>query len=302
MTPAIAPRRVLWITGWACDARTLHPLAAALGGKLDHGSVGWRDCLRDWRQGWGSEAEAAEATKSTKPSESDRSLKSAEPAAKPALSDPPGLPIVLAERLAESATPAVLVGWSLGGLLALRAAAAMPAAVAGLILIGAPARFTADPADPTDPAAPACLGAPPRPLWAMRRKLDSPDAVQQVLLDFFRAAAAPAGNEVLVVDLAARAAARFGQPALARGLDCLAVEDVRPWLPRVAAPCLALHGAADGIVAPGWAPWLAARLPRGRALTFPNQGHLLPLTATAEVAEAMRGFLNELAGQDGHDQ
>ena len=55
MTSAAVPRRVLWIPGWTCDARTMHPLVVAVDGGLDHGSVGWRDCLRDWRQKWGSE-------------------------------------------------------------------------------------------------------------------------------------------------------------------------------------------------------------------------------------------------------
>ena len=125
----------------------------------------------------------------------------------------------------------VLVGWSLGGLLALRAAldweleleqqpeltrsAELPGEVAAMVLVSATPRMCAD----GDYA-----GVDRRTLAAMRARLEK--SLAAVLQDFAQQCAAPDGNQETCRSWL-RQAGQFSVEEMAAGLECLASLDLR---------------------------------------------------------------------------
>jgi len=177
--------------------------------------------------------------------------------------------------------PAVLIGWSLGGLLSVAAAAARPEAVAGLILIGSTARLLAD----DD----GYSGVPAAEFRAMCLRVQRGD-----LQVFFRACYAPVRDADAVAE-ACRRAESIPEDILAAGLDALGSRDLRHVLPTLAMPALVIHGARDAIVPLACAEYLATHLPAAILHTLPDAGHALPLTHGRELAELIVPFLKRLA-------
>src|SRR6266496_1493017 len=135
----------------------------------------------------------------------------------------------------------VLVGWSLGGLLALRAALELAevsqadeAKIAALVLVSATPRMCG-----TVDSAGAYIGADRRTLAAMRARITrTPNAVLQ---EFAAACAAPDGGEEVQASWL-RQAKQFSAEEMAVGLQCLASLDLRGRLGEVRVPCRILHG------------------------------------------------------------
>lgn len=175
--------------------------------------------------------------------------------------------------------PVRLGGWSLGALLALEAALALPGRHAALALVSATARFCGD--GESHP------GTSPRVLRAMRLRLLRDRA--GVLGEFAAASAAPDGSAA-ARDAWRAQAERFTVEALARGLEALAALDLRDRLAALRAPVRMLHGACDGIVPPAAAAAAAAALPDGRLTLVPGRGHALPLSAPGDVAALLAGL------------
>ncbi|SDF58080.1 pimeloyl-[acyl-carrier protein] methyl ester esterase [Limimonas halophila] len=188
-----------------------------------------------------------------------------------ALGEPP---TALDAMLDQAATPPVLVGWSLGGQLALAAAARKPHAVAGLVLVGTPARFLADEDHP---------GADARGLRSMR--LGVTRDPERVLADFWRRAAAPEAGETAD---AWRERATTGVPRarLADGLDHLAETDLRATAAAVTVPAAVIHGRADAIVPVAAGERLAHAMPAARFIPL-DGGHALPFSHPETIAAAL---------------
>jgi len=181
---------------------------------------------------------------------------------------------------------AIVVGWSLGGQLALAAAREWPERVAAVVAIGTSLRFTHD-----DPA----LGWAPRILARMQRRLA--DAPRATLAAFAAAcftpaeqAAGRAASYVAAMCPGEALPAGWPLPALQAGLEHLAQTDLTALPEALAPPLLWLHGAADPICPPAaWDP-LRRRLAHRRWLLVPEAGHALPWTHPAAIAAAMREF------------
>ncbi len=194
-----------------------------------------------------------------------------------ALADLAGDVAALAEAL--DLRGALLLGWSLGGQVALSALPLLAARVDRLVLIGATPRFT--PGDDWP------HGPPARALEAMAALLRRrPEAVQARFLDDCFAPGE--------LDEDGRAALATAPPpdlacALA-GLDILASADLRAALPAVRGPVLLLHGEADAICPVGAARALALRLPSARLVTFPAVGHAPFISRPGEVASLLEAF------------
>ncbi|HEY0180880.1 MAG TPA: alpha/beta fold hydrolase, partial [Dokdonella sp.] len=174
----------------------------------------------------------------------------------------------------------------LGGLVALEAALATPAAVRGLVLIASSPRFVAAPDWPH--GVPHAVFAEFAAALAARYR----DAIERFLaLETLGAPNAQAELRELK-----RIAFARGEPsprALADGLRALETTDLRDALPRLSMPSLWIAGRRDRLVAPAAMRAAAALAPHARCVEL-NTGHA-PFVGDADgVARAIAGFAAEL--------
>lgn len=193
----------------------------------------------------------------------------------------------------ETDEPVILIGWSLGAMVALELAALMsretagatrreiagPAnypKIAGLALVGGAARFTR--------TAGYDGGLPEAVVKRMKKKLTGYPG--QTLEEFYSLLFTPEERKAGVFEqfqkeMLSRAGA-WSEEELAAGLDYLLRKDLREHLNTVDVPCLIVHGERDEIC-----PWAAGRylhenLMGSRAELIPGCGHM-PLFSRAEI-------------------
>ena len=182
----------------------------------------------------------------------------------------------------EAATEAaIVVGWSLGSLLALQAALSRPEKVAGLCLISPTSRMIEDE---------AYVGVPEKVLKAMlvqfKRK---PLAVME---NFAENCFYPRKKPVfcsLFMDMAQS----FPHESMNRGLRFLKETDLRARLSHVEAPVLLLHGREDAIIPVEQGRHLEAHLNKA-TLAVASGGHGLPLTHPFWLARKISDFYDQL--------
>lgn len=189
--------------------------------------------------------------------------------------EPFDLPLALAavdDAVREASGPVVLVGWSLGGYVALAYASRWPESVHGIVLIGSSMI----------------------PDFAIRA-LFSIGSMLAPLADL------PPTRRLV----AAVVRRRYGRPAAGtlacgvepgnglRALRAIARSDVGRWLEGVACPALIINGAHDRLFR--WQEQaFARRLGRATVLTLLGTGHFAPLVAPEAVAEALLDLLAEI--------
>jgi pimeloyl-[acyl-carrier protein] methyl ester esterase len=187
-----------------------------------------------------------------------------------------------ARRIAAATPRALWIGWSLGGLVALRAALDQPTNVRGLALIASSPRFVSAPDWPHGVAASvfAEFGAE---LQSRYRH-----AVERFLaLETMGSTHA----QTELRNLKKRVFER-GDPdpgALADGLRALDDSDLRADLAHLAMPSLWIAGRRDRLVAPAAMVWSAQQARCGRYLEF-NSGHAPFISHAAEIAAAIGAF------------
>lgn len=185
----------------------------------------------------------------------------------------------LARAIAAATPPALWLGWSLGGLIALRAALDLPGQVSALVEIASSPRFV--------------------------RAADWPHAVPAAIFREFGsnlvASFRPAIERFLALETLGSVRAQDelrelkahvyerGEPseqALHEGLDLLDQCDFRAQLSALAMPSLWIAGRRDRIVPPGALRWAASQCTHGDFLEL-SAGHAPFLSHAAEVAEAV---------------
>ena len=192
-----------------------------------------------------------------------------------------GLARAVLERVPERAA---WLGWSLGGLVAARAALASPARIERLVLVAATPSFVSRPGWPTA-MAPGLLEA-----FARDLQRDYLRTLQRFLALQVRGSEAA---ESVLRELRARLL-QHGQPApeaLVAGLDILRATDLRERFADIACPVLLLMGARDTLVPAAAAQPAAALLPDARAELIDGAGHAPFIARPASVAGIVGDFL-----------
>ena len=194
----------------------------------------------------------------------------------------------LVHELAGVAQGGWIAGWSLGGLLAMKAALAAPSQIRGLILIAATPCFGQRPHWPHGVAEPLVA--------QLARELET--GPEQVLNRFL--ALEVHGSEHAAADLRLlkQEAFRYGLPdpqALAAGLALLQNSDLTPELGKLDMPVVLVGGRRDKLVPFSALEASAELLPKAKVWRIPGAAHAPFLTNPGQVAEAIRSLTTELA-------
>lgn len=190
-------------------------------------------------------------------------------------------------RSIAAATPRALwLGWSLGGLVALRAALDLAQQVRGVALIASSPRFVSAPDWPCGVAAAVFAE------FGAELDLHYRHAVERFLaLETMGSAHA----QTELRDLKKHVFER-GEPntvALGEGLRALEDSDLREDLSHLAMPSLWIMGRRDRLVSPAAMVWAAARVPQGRSIEV-NSGHAPFISHATEIASAIEAFAAQL--------
>jgi len=201
----------------------------------------------------------------------------------PPFEDLDALASLVAATLPEACT---LVGWSLGGLVALRLAASRAPQVRRLALVATTPRFVAAPDWPHG------LASEVVEQFALELARD-----HRAVLDRFLALQAR-GDErqrTLIRDLRLLVHQREApQPAaLAAGLDILRETDLRGEACHVRVPTLVICGAYDRLTPPEAGRFLAEHVPSARHVLMPGASHAPFLSHPEGFLQALETFLGE---------
>lgn len=193
-------------------------------------------------------------------------------------------PTACAAAIAEATPPAVWLGWSLGGLVALTGATQHADQIQGLAMMCATPRFAAGPD--------WSYGMSPDVVTGLERELDSDyRATLERFLQLEAMGSQHARDDMqrMRADLFAR-----GEPdprVLREGLQILEQTDLRPQLQRVCAPNVWLAGARDRLV-----PWQSMRWSAeqagGEFTCIEHAGHAPFIGFTDTVVESLRPLWN----------
>jgi pimeloyl-ACP methyl ester carboxylesterase len=167
----------------------------------------------------------------------------------------------------------VLVGHSMGSAIALTAALAEPAALAGLVLVGAGPRLRVNPQLLENVGRPEAFAA----------------AVNQILIWSFAPEADPR-----MVELARARLIETGAARLASDLSACDAFDVTARLAEIQLPVLIIVGRNDRMTPPRLGEELRTGLPGARLQVVEAAGHMVMLERAEAVATALQSFLEDL--------
>lgn len=187
----------------------------------------------------------------------------------------------LAQHLPERCS---LLGWSFGGMVAIRIATLFPERVPRLVLIASTPCFSKrrDWPHGMDDSALATLARGLERDW------------QATVRDFLSLQVRGDEHQLETLRELKRRLLEHGAPstgALAAGLEILRSADLRGELSRVSAPTLVVGGALDRLTPPAAAAALATGIPRARQVEIAHAAHAPFLSHGAQVAALVLDFL-----------
>lgn len=175
--------------------------------------------------------------------------------------------------------PSLVLGWSLGGLDAMRLALQQPELVSGLVLLAATPCFVN------------------REDWKAGMDATVFEAFHQQVMDDERSAMQQfvrlnSGEKIdrRSRQVLAAHADDAGRQALLAGMDELAESDLRREAKDIKVPVLLLHAADDRVVPVKASHWMAEVMPAARLVEFPFGGHAFFLQQDGEVAALIRSM------------
>ncbi len=182
-----------------------------------------------------------------------------------------GFPMRLPE-LSPDSSPLLVLGHSMGSLLALKLAASCPA-VKGLILFNPFARFSESPSVP---------GRRIEDILSMKTHLG--ENAESLLKSFYRAAAAPEPMKMQPPEF-------LNVKALSEGLEFLLEADASSSAQSLRVPALGFSSGSDSIVDAAMASALSGMAPALQMKPVTGAGHMLPATRPLETAALIDAFL-----------
>lgn len=199
-----------------------------------------------------------------------------------------------AEGLADAIAPSLpdaclLLGWSMGGMVALALAARHPHKVKALVLVATTPSYVN--------RAGWDKGLTPELLQGFADGVRNDYRATLLRFLSLQARGGDAAREV-IARLRDSVFAR-GEPdakTLADGLELLRTVDLREQVKQVRVPTLVVHGGYDGLCLTAAAEWLAAELPNARLALQSKAAHAPFLSHPEWFVEELRGFLREHGG------
>lgn len=178
-----------------------------------------------------------------------------------------------------------LLGWSMGGQVALRMILRRQDGIEKLILVATTPCFVASPGWPH--------GMDPTQVRAMDRQMqrDYKGSMGEFFRLMFEDENLDPQRYREIVRFAVREGALPEREVARQGLKLLARTDLRPDLGRIDRPTLVHYGGEDQITVPGACHELAAALPRSEETDWPGIGHAPFLSRPGESVRLWREFL-----------
>ena len=186
----------------------------------------------------------------------------------------------------------VLVGWSMGGQVALLSYPELSGRLAGMVLVSATPRFTASDDFPHALAGNEALG--------MRLKVQR--NTQRALDGFYSRLFAEGELENHSSSSEIKQLLSTITPpdtaAVLDALDALARTDMRPMLAGITIPTLILNGAQDRICLPQASSYLKEKIPEAEQAVFPDCGHAPFLTQSDQFNTELIRFARSVCEQN----
>jgi pimeloyl-[acyl-carrier protein] methyl ester esterase len=179
-----------------------------------------------------------------------------------------------------------VIGWSLGGQIALKIALDHPQKTSRLILVDSTPRFVQ--------AHDWQAGVAPEVFREFAAQVG--DDYRETMTRFLGLQTfGGASSRIALRDLKERFFTRPApSPAVLRdALDILLTTDLREQLPRLQQPALLIHGSRDTLVPPDASRWMAAQLPRARLKIIDGASHAPFLSHPAVFMQTLNEFFGE---------
>lgn len=183
--------------------------------------------------------------------------------------------------------PCHLVGWSLGGMLAMQIAAQHPERIAALMLVSTTPRFRASEAWPH--------GSSDEIFNGFREAVasGSPKALSRFFALMLHGDGLSRSGYNGLAKMAVDRQNRVSEAGMQGGLELLQQLDLRPLAKTIRQPVLIVHGESDAVVSVAAGRWLADNLAHAASHFFPDCGHAPFLTRSDTFNERVQTWWSE---------